>query len=62
VDHYVISARTYQENIYRTRFFVPPAPTSANARVVLDLGIPGRTPYYVSIAAVDASGHESLYA
>jgi acetylornithine deacetylase/succinyl-diaminopimelate desuccinylase-like protein len=62
VDHYVISARTYQENFYRTRFFVPGASTSANARVVLDLGIPSGTPYYVSIAAVDAVGHESLYA
>jgi hypothetical protein len=62
VDHYVISARTHLENFYRTRFFVPGTLTSANARVVQDLGIPSGTPYYVSAAAVDASGHESLYA
>ena len=62
VSNYVISARTYTENFYRTRFFVPAGLTTATARVVEDLGIPSGTPYYVSIAAVDANGHESLYA
>jgi acetylornithine deacetylase/succinyl-diaminopimelate desuccinylase-like protein len=62
VDHYVISARSYTKNFYRTRFFVPGASTSANARVVEDLGIASGTPYYLSVAAVDARGHESLYA
>ena len=62
VDHYVISARTSAENFYRTRFFVSGALRTSNARVTLDLGIPSGTTYYVSIAAVDASGHESLYA
>ena len=62
VDHYVISARTSAENFYRTRFFVSGALTTSNARVTLDLGIPSGTTYYVSVAAVDASGHESLYA
>jgi hypothetical protein len=62
VDHYVISARTYQENFYRTRFFVSAALTTANVRPVQDLSLPSGTPYYISIAAVDASGHESLYA
>lgn len=61
VDHYVISARTSAENFYRTRFFVSGSLTTANARVTLDLGIPSGTTYYVSVAAVDASGHESLY-
>ena len=36
--------------------------TSATADVFQDLGIPAATAYYVSIAAVDAAGHESLYA
>lgn len=62
VDHYVISARAYTENFYRTRFSVAGGLTTATARVTQDLGIPSGTPYYVSIAAVDASGHESLYA
>lgn len=62
VDHYVVSARNYAENFYRTRFFVSGASSSATADVVQDLGIPNGTPYYVSVAAVDASGHESLYA
>jgi hypothetical protein len=62
VDHYVISARSYAENFYRTRFFVPAGLSSATADTVRDLGIPSGTPYYLSIAAVDASGHESLYA
>jgi uncharacterized repeat protein (TIGR01451 family) len=36
--------------------------TSATTDVFQDLGIPPATAYYVSIAAVDAAGHESLYA
>lgn len=62
VDHYVISARTSAENFYRTRFTVSGGSTSANASVVQNLGIPSGSTYYVSVAAVDASGHESLYA
>jgi len=62
VDHYVISARTSAENFYRTRMVVSAGLTSATADVVQDLGIPPATAYYVSIAAVDAAGHESLYA
>jgi acetylornithine deacetylase/succinyl-diaminopimelate desuccinylase-like protein len=62
VDHYVISARTISENFYRTRFYVARRATSARVKVKQKLGIPSGTPYYVSIAAVDRSGHESLYA
>ena len=62
VDHYVISARTSAENFYRIRMVVSGDLTSATADVVQDLGIPPATAYYVSIAAVDAAGHESLYA
>ena len=61
-DHYVVSARTTEENFYRTRFVVQAPSSSATVDTVQDLGIPSATPYYVSIAAVDASGHESLYA
>ena len=62
VDHYVISARTSAENFYRVRMVVSADLTLATADVSQDLGIPPATPYYVSIAAVDAAGHESLYA
>ena len=62
VHHYVISARTSAENLYRTRTIIPGALTSATVDVFQDLGIPPATAYYVSIAAVDGAGHESLYA
>jgi hypothetical protein len=62
VDHYVILARTSAENFYRTRFAVAGGTTSANVSVVQNLGLPSGSTYYVSVAAVDASGHESLYA
>jgi Peptidase family M28/Bacterial Ig domain len=62
VDHYVISARTTAENLYRTRTAVSGDLTSATVDVFQDLGIPRATAYFVSIAAVDAAGHESLYA
>lgn len=62
VDHYVISARRSTENFYRTRYFVAGNLTTATARVVQDLGLTSGSTYYISIAAVDASGHESLYA
>ena len=62
VDHYVISARTSAENFYRSRMVISGDLTSATVNVFQDLGIPPATAYYVSIAAVDAAGHESLYA
>ena len=62
VDHYVISARPYSQNFYRTRFLTPAGSTSATVQITQDLGIPSGTPYYVSVAAVDATGNESLYA
>ena len=61
-DHYVISARPVTENLYRTRVVVPDSVSSATVSVLEDLGIPAGTSYYVSVAAVDAAGHESLYA
>jgi acetylornithine deacetylase/succinyl-diaminopimelate desuccinylase-like protein len=61
VDHYVISARRTTENFYRTRYVVSGTATTASPRVVEDLGITGGASYFVSVAAVDAAGHESLY-
>lgn len=62
VDHYVISARRTTENFYRTRFSVSGTATTATARPIEDLGLPSGASYFVSIAAVDVAGHESLYA
>jgi peptidase M28-like protein len=61
VDHYVVSARSVRENLYQTRFVVGGDATSATLDVLQDLGIVSGS-YYVSVAAVDAAGHESLYA
>jgi acetylornithine deacetylase/succinyl-diaminopimelate desuccinylase-like protein len=62
VDHYVISARRTTENFYHTRFSVSGIATTATVRPIEDLNITGGASYFVSIAAVDAAGHESLYA
>jgi hypothetical protein len=62
VDHYVISARLTTENFYRTRFVVAGTATTADARVMEDLSLPAGADYFISVAAVDAEGHESLYA
>jgi hypothetical protein len=61
VDHYVVSARSVTQNFYRTRFAVPGDATAATVNVIEELGIASGS-YYVSVAAVDAAGHESLYA
>jgi acetylornithine deacetylase/succinyl-diaminopimelate desuccinylase-like protein len=61
VDHYVISARSVNENLYRTRVEVPGTAISSTLSLVNDLGIPGGSSY-ISVAAVDVAGHESLYA
>jgi acetylornithine deacetylase/succinyl-diaminopimelate desuccinylase-like protein len=61
VRHYVVSARSVSENFYRTRVVVNANETAVALSVREDLGIPSGS-YYVSVAAVDAAGHESLYA
>lgn len=59
-DHYVISARSIGENLYRNRVVVP-GDAVASTLSLGALGIPSGT-LYISAAAVDAAGHESLYA
>lgn len=61
VDHYVVSARSVTQNLYARRYVVPASSTSITLSVPNDLGIPSGS-YYVSVAAVDVGGHESLYA
>jgi acetylornithine deacetylase/succinyl-diaminopimelate desuccinylase-like protein len=57
VDHYVVAARPVSENFYHARRIynaTAATPTSADLDVTGD--------YYLSVAAVDAAGHESLFA
>jgi acetylornithine deacetylase/succinyl-diaminopimelate desuccinylase-like protein len=61
VDHYVIAARPTTENFYRTRVTVPGGGTS-HAIAPADLGIPAGASFFISVAAADAAGHESLFA
>ncbi len=61
VDHYVIAARPNSENLYRTRVVVAGAATSHSVTAA-DLGLPAATTFFLSVAAVDAKGHESLFA
>src|SRR5262252_2304365 len=61
VDHYVVAARPISSNFYVNR--IPVAATATSATVTAaDLGITGGAAYFVSVAAVDAAGHESLFA
>jgi hypothetical protein len=60
-DHYVVAARPATESLYRARLRVPG--TSSGATIAAsDLGVDPAAPYFVSVAAVDARGHESLFA
>lgn len=60
VDHYAIAARVATENFYRNRFVA--TGTSATARITEDLGVPPGADFFISVAAVDTAGHESLFA
>jgi hypothetical protein len=62
VDHYVVAARSTGENFYRTRVAVPASALAATVRIVEDLNLAASDAFYVSVAAVDAQGHESLFA
>ena len=59
VNHYVIAARGIGENLYRGRFAV--SGTTASVQITA-LGLAPGDSYFVSAAAVDAAGHESLFA
>jgi hypothetical protein len=61
VHHYVIAARPSTENLYRTRVVVDAGVTSRSVTLA-DLGLGGSGAFYISVAAVDAAGHESLFA
>jgi hypothetical protein len=61
VDHYVLAARAATENFYHARVRV--AGSLSHAQVAASsLGVDPATPYFISVGAVDAKGHESLFA
>jgi hypothetical protein len=57
-DHYLLAARPVDSNIY-----LQPVVSEGTSRVVTaaDLGITGGQAFFISVAAVDAAGHQSLY-
>ena len=61
IDHYVVAARPVTENFYHARLSVDAAQTSLTTSPGA-LGVDASTAYFVSVAAVDAAGHESLFA
>jgi len=60
VDHFVAAARSIHENFYRRRITV----THDTKRVISpqELGLTPGDSFFVSVAAVDKVGHESLFA
>jgi leucyl aminopeptidase len=59
VDHYVVAARQVTENFYRARVATGGASMIGSP---LALGLDSGTAFFISVAAVDAAGHESLFA
>ena len=57
VDHYVVAVRDASENLYHARVNVRTR-SETIARTALSVG----ETFYLSVAAVDAAGHESLFA
>jgi Peptidase family M28/Fibronectin type III domain len=61
VQHYVVAARSTRENLYRQRVRVPAEESSAQLSAE-DLGLAPGESFFISVAAVDHKGHESLFA
>ena len=60
VEHYVIAARPTSENFYHARVIAPPSSTSRQVTSA-DLGLATGSTFFLSVASVDAAGHESLF-
>src|SRR5215472_16973302 len=60
VDHFVVAARSVNENFYRQRVVVSEG--DGNAISAKTLGLNPGDSFYVSVATVDSVGHESLFA
>jgi hypothetical protein len=60
IDHFVIAARATTENFYRQRVTVGGNATSRTVTPA-ELGLTIGQAFLISVAAVDAKGHESLF-
>ncbi len=61
VDHYVLAGRAVTENFYHARVAAPAGATQKSVSAA-DLGLGTAAAFFVSVAAVDSLGHESLFA
>jgi hypothetical protein len=60
VDHFVVAARSVNENFYRQRIIVSGGDGQLISPQALGLN-PGDS-FFVSVSTVDSAGHESLFA
>jgi hypothetical protein len=60
VDHFVVAARSVNENFYRQRIVVSEGDSQVISAQALGLN-PGDS-FFASVATVDSQGHESLFA
>ena len=60
VDHFVVAARSVNENFYHQRIIV----SEGDSRVISpqSLGLSAGDSFFVSVSTVDSAGHESLFA
>ena len=61
VDHFVVAARSVDENFYRQRVAIPHH-TEDQVISPQALGLHPGDSFFVSVSAVDGQGHESLFA
>jgi hypothetical protein len=61
VDHFVVAARSTAEDLYRKRVEVPGDETSRSFTPA-DFGLAAGENFFISVAAADEQGHESLFA
>jgi Peptidase family M28/Fibronectin type III domain len=63
VDHFVVAARSVNENFYHQRVTISHDDDDGNAAISAQtLGLNPGDSFFVSVAAVDKQGHESLFA
>lgn len=65
VDHFVVAARSTAENFYRRRIVISQGGNSQGTNTTISAPTLGFNPgdsFFISVAAVDQQGHESLFA
>lgn len=61
-DHYVVAARSARQSFYRGPFLATQGTELQLGSPAADFGVREGQAFFVSVAAVDADGHESLFA